>query len=422
MNISQSIRNLFNPKAVIDTSLDSTLSGWTTIITDLNTKSETATSQNALSFASVYACVQAIADDMSSMPLQSFKRTDEKRERVREHAVDYVLTKRANRNMTPFTWKKLVLTDLLTYGNHYSLIAFGSDGQVQELIPLNASATDVFQDSNTGKLFYRTTRNNETVDFLDYEIFHVKGMSTNGIKGISPILTLKYNVESNASADILNHSLVRDGGIPKGIIKLQGAVNEEAKQRVKAEWKRTNSGNAIAVLDNGMDFQGLGQTIQEMEWLSGQKFNLEMISAVFKVPLHKINQLDHATFSNIEHQSLEYYKNTLLPLARMIEEESNFKLFSDRELKQGYYVKFNFDAILRPDAVTKATVQEINFRNGFSTLNEVRAENEKNAFPDEPMADKPMMTLNYSALENFDKSNEAGTGNNTEPEPPSDAK
>ena len=106
----------------------------------------------------------------------------------------------------------------------------------------------------------------------------------------------------------------------------------------------------------------------------------------------------------------------------MIEEEINFKLYSDRELRQGYFCKFNFDAILRPDAVTKATVQEINFRNGFKTLNEIRAENEDNAFPDEPMADKPMMTLNYSALENFDKSNEAGTGNNTEPEPPSDAK
>ena len=106
MNISQSIRNMFSPKAVIETSLDNSLSGWTTILTGSDRKSETATSQNALRFASVYACVQAIADDMSSMPLQSFKRTDEKRERVREHAVDYVLTKRANRNMTPFTWKK----------------------------------------------------------------------------------------------------------------------------------------------------------------------------------------------------------------------------------------------------------------------------------------------------------------------------
>ena len=422
MSISQSIRNLFNPKAVIETSLDNSLSGWTTIITGSDSKSETATSQNALSFASVYACTQAIADDIAAMPLQAFKSDDKKRERVRDHAVDYVLTKRANKNMTPFTWKKLVLTDLLTYGNHYSLIAFGSDGQVQELIPLNASVTDVFQDSNTGKLFYRTTYNNETVDFLDYEIFHAKGLSTNGIKGISPILTLKYNVESNQAADKLNHSLVSSGGVPKGIIKIAGAVGEEAKQRVKVEWKRTNSGSAIAVLDNGMDFQGLGQTIQEMEWLSGQKFNLEMISAVFKVPLHKINQLDHATFSNIEHQSLEYYKNTLLPLARMIEEEINFKLFSYREMRQGYYVKFNFDAILRPDAVAKATIQEISLRNGFKTLNEIRAENEDNAFLDEPMADKPMMTLNYSALENFDKSNEAGTGNNTEPEPPSDAK
>ena len=171
MNFLNKIRNLFNPKAVINNSLDTTLSGWTTIITDLNTKSETASSGNALTFASVYACVQAVADDMAAMPLQSFKNTENKRERVREHAVDYVLTKRANRNMNPFNWKKLVLTDLLTHGNHYSLIAFGSDGQVQELIPLSAAVTKVYQDSNTGKLFYRTTYRNETKDFLDYEVF-----------------------------------------------------------------------------------------------------------------------------------------------------------------------------------------------------------------------------------------------------------
>lgn len=406
MNFSDKIRNLFNPKAVIDNSLDTTLSGWTTIITDLNTKSETATSNNALTFASVYACVQAIADDMAAMPLQAFKSTDNKRERVREHAADYVLTKRTNRNMNPFNWKKLVLTDLLTYGNHYSLIAFGSDGQVQELIPLNAAATKVYQDSNTNEIFYRTTHHNETKDLLNYEVFHVRNMSKDGIEGISPILTLKDNIESNASADMLNHSLVSSGGVPKGIIKVAASLGTDAKEKVKAEWKKVNSGNAVGVLDSGMDFQSLGQSIQEMEWLKGQKFNLEMISAVFKVPLHRINQLDRATFSNIEHQSLEYYKNTLLPLARMIEEEVNFKLFSDREIKQGYYVKFNFDAILRPDSITRATVQEMNYRNGFKTLNDIRAENEDDAYPDE-MADKPMMTLNYDALENFDKSNQS---------------
>lgn len=404
MNFLNKIRNLFNPKAVINNSLDTTLSGWTTIITDLNTKSETASSGNALTFASVYACVQAVADDMAAMPLQSFKKTKKKRERVEEHAVDYVLTKRANRNMNPFTWKKLVLTDLLTHGNHYSLIAFGSDGQVQELIPLPAAATKVYQDSNTGKLFYRTTYHNETKDLLDYEVFHVKNMSKDGIEGVSPIFTLKENIESNASADMLNHSLVVSGGIPKGIIKVAASLSGDAKEKVKGEWKKVNSGNAVGVLDSGMDFQALGKSNQEMEWLKGQKFNLEMISAVFKVPLHRINQLDRATFSNIEHQSLEYYKNTLLPLARMIEEEVNFKLFSDREMKQGYYVKFNFDAILRPDSITRASVQEINFRNGFKTLNDIRSENEDDAYPGE-MADKPMMTLNYDALENFDKSN-----------------
>jgi HK97 family phage portal protein len=405
LKISQSILNFFNPEMKISNTLDSTLSSWTTILTDMDATSETVTSSNALTFASVYACVQALADDTAAMPLQVFKSSDNKRERVRDHAVDYVLTKRANRNMNPFTWKKLVITDLMTNGNHYSLIAFGSDGQVKELIPLNAAVTSAYQDTATGKLFYRTTYRNETKDFFDYEVFHVKNMSKDGITGISPIAAIKDNIESNASADKLNHSLVQNGGVPKGIIRVPSTIGTVAKQAVKDEWRRVNSGNAIGVLDGGLEYQALGQSIQEMDWLSGQKFNLEMISAIFKIPLHRINQLDRSTFNNIEHQSLEYYKNTLLPMARMIEEEINFKLFSDRELKQGYYTKFNFDAILRPDSMTRVQVQELNFRNGFKTLNEIRSENEDNAYSDS-VADKPIMTLNYDLLQNFENADQ----------------
>lgn len=51
----------------------------------------------------------------------------------------------------------------------------------------------------------------------------------------------------------------------------------------------------------------------EAQFLETRKFQIEEIARMYRVPLHMIGDLDHATFSNVEHLSLDFVKYSLDP-------------------------------------------------------------------------------------------------------------
>ena len=55
------------------------------------------------------------------------------------------------------------------------------------------------------------------------------------------------------------------------------------------------------------------------------------------------------------------------------EQELTYKLFTKKELEEGYYIKFNVNAILRADPKTRYEGYRIAIQSGFLTANEVRA-------------------------------------------------
>ncbi|ARW52679.1 hypothetical protein S100027_00662 [Bacillus licheniformis] len=114
------------------------------------------------------------------------------------------------------------------------------------------------------------------------------------------------------------------------------------------------------------------------------------------MPLHKLNELDKATFSNIEHQSIEYVRNTLQPWIVNFEQELNVKLFTDHETAAGHYVKFNIDSELRGDSKTQAEYLKILQEIGALNRNEIRSLIERNPIE---YGDKFMSSLNYVFLD-----------------------
>ena len=158
-----------------------------------------------------------------------------------------------------------------------------------------------------------------------------------------------------------------------------------------------------------MEYKQLGMSQEDMQWLESQKYNAQRIASIFKVPLHKINDLENATYTNIEHQSLDYVKNTLQPWVTQMEFEFAYKLYTEEEALDGYYVKFNMDSELRGDSEVRAKVNEINVRNGFKTVNEVRNSNEDSPYKMD-YADEPFMTLNQAPMKNIEAFNNDNFG------------
>lgn len=355
------------------------------------------TDSTAHLFNDIYACVNVLSDDVAKLPIKVFRNVDGQIKKETNHQIQYLLGTRPNPYMTPFSFKKMIVTDLCFAGNFYALIEYDKKGKTTALHPLTATNVNVVVDANSNAFYYETLYKNERVLLHPHEIIHIKGMSRDGYRGISPVRVISEQVLANKTAVKMNLKILESGGTPQGILKFSSSLDTKSKVSIRDKWKQVNSEDAIAILDSGMEYQQIGVSQADLQFLEGQKFNQQQIAAVYKVPLHKINQLDHATYTNIESQSIDYVKNTLQPLVVQIEEEFNYKLFLGTQNDIGCYTKFNLDSELRGTSKDRAIVQEINIRSGAKTVNEVRVQNEDSPYAIS-YADEPMMTLNYAPM------------------------
>nr|WGE08345.1 phage portal protein [Bacillus subtilis] len=190
--------------------------------------------------------------------------------------------------------------------------------------------------------------------------------------------------------------MYKNEATPRGILKVPAFLDEKPKENVRKEWKRVNQGENIAIIDNGLEYQSISMPLQEAQFVESMKFNKAQISMIYKVPLHKLNELDKATFSNIEHQSIEYVRNTLQPWIVNFEQELNVKLFMDHSKRSGHYVKFNVDSELRGDSQSQAEYFKTMHETGVLNKNEIRELIERNPIQH---GDKYLASLNYVFLD-----------------------
>jgi HK97 family phage portal protein len=94
-----------------------------------------------------------------------------------------------------------------------------------------------------------------------------------------------------------------------------------------------------------------------------------------------IGDLEHATFSNIEHQSLEFVRDTLNPWLVRIEQAVLLSLIPPSE-RTRYFVRFNIDGMLRGDYKTRIEGYVKGLQNGIYSVNDVLSLEDMNLVSD----------------------------------------
>jgi len=120
----------------------------------------------------------------------------------------------------------------------------------------------------------------------------------------------------------------------------------------------------------------------EAQFLETRKFQIEEIARMYRVPLHMIGDLDHATFSNVEHLSLDFVKYSLDPWIVRWEQSLQKALLSDSEKGQ-YFVKFNVDGLLRGDYASRMQGYATARQNGWMSANDIRELEDMNMISEE---------------------------------------
>ena len=115
------------------------------------------------------------------------------------------------------------------------------------------------------------------------------------------------------------------------------------------------------------------------------------------MPPHLVGDLEHATFSNIEHQSIDFAVHTIRPWLVRIEQSMNRALFSDEE-KGRFYVQFNIDGLMRGDYKSRMEGYAIARQNGWMSANDIRALENQYPIPSEEGGDAYLVNGNMISI------------------------
>lgn len=354
--------------------------GWRTIWGTESGAGVTVTPEAALTHAAVLAAVRLLAETVASLPIILYRRLpDGGKVRATDHPLYHLLHLKPNPRMAAFSLKEAMQASLALYGNGYALIDWGPDGRPAALWPLLPTMVTPEQDAETGNLQYRVqTRKGSKVLPAD-QVLHIPGFSFDGLVGKSPITLAREAIGLALAQDEHGAAFFARGARMSGILTYPGALSPEARERLRKGWEAMANGrdNAwrTAVLEDGMKFEALTIPNKDAEWLAARKFSVNEIARIFRVPPHLIGDLERATFSNIETQSLEFLTYSLRPWLTRWEESLTVQLLTPAE-QETYFVEFLTADLLRGDTKSRYEAYRMAREAGWLSVNEIRqAEN-----------------------------------------------
>ncbi len=380
---------------------------------------KSVTPRSALQMSTVYACVRVIAETIASLPLHVYERTDTGSVKAYDHPLYFLLHDEPNSEMTSFVLRETMLSHLLLWGNAYCQILRNGRGHILGLYPLLPDRMTVDRDS-AGKLTYDyMTRDSVTVRLRPEDVLHIPGLGFDGIMGYSPIALEKNAIGLGIAAEEYGSKFFSNGATPAGVLTHPNTVKDP--NALRESWNAAYGGSAnsgkVAILEEGMTFERISMPNNEAQFLESRKFQVSEICRIYRVPPHMVGDLEHATFSNIENQSISFAVHTIRPWLVRIEQSMNRALFSDKE-KGSFYVRFNIDGLMRGDYKSRMEGYAIGRQNGWLSTNDIRDLENMNPVPDEEGGNALLVNGNMipiiAAMKNTTGSAETNTTGGTD--------
>ncbi len=372
------------------------------------TAGEYVNERSAMQMSAVYACVKILSESIAGLPLHLYSYKDGGgKEKAMDHSLYNLLHDEPNPEMTSFTFRETLMSHLLLWGNAYSQIIRNGKNEITALYPLLPDRMTVDRDKN-GKLFYVYQKNgDESPDvnsgkyFLyPHEVWHIPGLGFDGVKGYSPIAMAKNAIGMGIACDKYGASFFANGANPGGVIEHPGTINnlEKLKKSWNTSYQGSGKAHKVAILEEGMKFNPISISNDHAQFLETRKFQVNEIARIFRVPPHMIGDLEKSSFSNIEHQSLDFVKYSLNSWIVRIE-QSVHKCLLNPEEKKKMFAKFNLGGLLRGDYLTRMQGYQIARQNGWMSANDIHELEDMDPIPAEEGGDLYLINGNMLKLE-----------------------
>lgn len=345
----------------------------------------TVTATTALQSMAVLACVRLLSETIASLPLHTYRRLPKGKERATSLPLYPVLHNLANEEMTSFDWREAQMANLLLRGNAFSYIDWSQRGTVRGLWPLRSDQVTVERKAD-GMLWYRwQPQSAPAIEFPRWQILHTHFLSLDGVMGLSPIGLARESIGLGIAAEGFGARFFGNDTTTGVVLEHPKTLSDVAQKRLVAQWEAQHKGftraHKVAVLEEGMKASRIGIPPEDAQFLETRKFQVTEIARLYRVPPHMIADLDRATFSNIEHQGIDFVVHSLRPWLVRLEQAMARDLLSEAE-RRTYYFEFLVDGLLRGDTKSRYDAYAVGRQWGWLSADEVRERENMNPLPD----------------------------------------
>jgi len=348
-------------------------SAWETLGGTSTKSGVTINQENSLTIPAVYAAVKVISEAFSTLPMHIMKDDGTNKIKDKSHPVYKLFTREPNALMTISTYWKLVMPDILLWGNSYSIIEF-APGTFRPLAVMPVHPSKVEVEIKNGVLWYTFRLESTTLVLDQSNVLHFRGMGNN-VMGKSVIDFAKNNLGLGAAAEEFGSRFFGNGASMTGVLQSENSLSDKAYANLKTSFNDMHGGisnaNKPLILEEGLKYTPTSIPPNNAQFLETRRFSVEDIARWFNIPPDKIGDLSRATFSNLEQQNQNFITNTLMPYVINIESECSRKLLRETE-KDTTYFKMNLNGLLRGDIKTRTESYRTLFNIGAMTVNEIR--------------------------------------------------
>lgn len=350
--------------------------------------------QTALRYSAVFACIRVYAETIGALPMEVFEiKKSGTRAQTWLHPIAQRLSMERGRpcdDMTSMIWQETRQGHLSSWGNSYTEITWGNNGEVLALTPRHPSLVMPYR-SPSGQLMYEISdvtaggigdvAPSLKKRHLDSsQMLHVPGLGGNGIIGWSPIRLAMESIGIGMGQERFAATYFGNSAKPSLMVEYPGKLDDAGHKQLMEDLDHNYSGDSAhraLLLEGGLKATPISIPMNEAQFLESREFQGEEITCRwYGLPPHVVGFLKKGTIANVQEMDQFFEKHSIGPKLIRHECELNTKLFTGKDAGR-FVVRCNTNALLRMNPKDRYEAHKTAILSGQITQNEARKDDDR---------------------------------------------
>lgn len=319
------------------------------------------------SLSSFYSALELISNSIAQLPIV-VKRDNEV---DINHPLNLVFK---DMLISKYMFMKMMINDVILYGNAYAYIERAQDGTPTNLIYCEPGSVNIIYNQKNQEIYYQIPFVNRRQKVEAINVIHLYKDSNNGVEGRSLITYANQIIKLSQATDKAASKYYSSGCALQGALTIKGA-RKGAKEQARQAFQDTHGdrGSGLVILDDDMTYTPISSNANESQMLEARTFNVQEIARYFNINPILLGDKSGASYASIEMANIDFVMHTLMPYIVMVEEEFNRKLIKPSETNIRIDIDEKF-LLSRGDMKTTSEYLTKLTQGGILTINEARGQ------------------------------------------------